>query len=105
MYGAMACICSPGLARLLPLPFTIPYTFTVVFLAALAFPVIGMIADKRFYGRVHRAWRWTIILPLAALLLGEAIGGTEWALNLTAEYVAGTPGGTRPPGPFLPPGF
>lgn len=105
MYGGMATLCSPGLARLLPLPFTIPHAFTVVFLAALVFPVIGMIADKRLHGRVHRAWLWTIALPLAALLLGEMIGDSEWALELTAEYVAGTPGGSRLPGPFLPPGL
>ncbi|NNC59345.1 MAG: hypothetical protein HKO05_05055 [Erythrobacter sp.] len=105
MFGAMATVAAPGLARLLPLPFTIPYTFLVVFLAAMVFPVIGMIADKRRNGRVHHAWWWTLAIPLAALAIGEAIANTDWAINFAADHVAGTPGAERPPHAFLPPGI
>ncbi|MDZ7784682.1 MAG: hypothetical protein U5K56_17660 [Halioglobus sp.] len=90
---------------MLPLPLTIPYTFTVMFFAALVFPLIGMIADRRLHGRVHRAWWWTLAIPLAALLIGELIASTEWAVAFTADYVAGTPGAERPPEAFLPPAF
>ena len=38
------------------------YTFYVVFLAAMIFPIIGMIADSRIRGSVHSAWRWTLII-------------------------------------------
>ena len=104
MFGATATVAAPGLARLLPLPFTIPYTFLVVFLAAMVFPVIGMIAHKRRNGRVHPAWWWTLAIPLAALAIGEAVAKTDWALDIAADHVAGTPGGERPPHAFLPPG-
>ncbi|QFT76889.1 hypothetical protein [Erythrobacter sp. THAF29] len=105
MFGAMATVGAPGLARLLPLPLTIPYTFYVVFGAALVFPLIGMIADKRMHGEVHRAWWWTILVPVAALLIGEVLGNTAFVQGWVAEWVAGTPGGERPAGPFIPPGF
>lgn len=102
LFGAMACVGAPGLARLLPLPLTVPYTFIVVFLVSLVFPLIGMLADKLWHGRVHPAWWWTLLLPVLALVLGEAVASTDWALAVAAEYVKGTPGALRPPGPFLP---
>ena len=105
MFGAMAVVGSPGLARLLPLPMTIPYTMYVVFLAAMIFPIIGMIADSRIRGSVHPAWRWTLIIPLVAVLAGEALSTLPAIENWTADWVAGTPGGERPAGPFMPPGM
>ena len=105
MFGAMATVGGPGLARLLPLPMTIPYTFYVVFLAAMIFPIIGMIADNRIRGSVHPAWRWTLIIPLVAVLAGEALSTLPAIENWTADWVAGTPGGERPAGPFMPPGM
>lgn len=105
MFGAMATVGAPGLARLLPLPLTIPYTFVVVFAAAALFPVIGMIADKRMHGRVHKAWWWTLVVPFAALAMGELIASLPAIQEWVAQWVAGTPGGARPAGPFMPPGF
>ncbi|WP_128891890.1 hypothetical protein [Erythrobacter sp. HKB08] len=105
MFGAMATVGSPGLARLLPLPLTIPYTFTVVFIAAALFPIIGMIADKRLHGSVHRAWLWTLVVPFAALAIGEIVASTDWAQDYTAAHVAGYPGGERPAEAFVPPDF
>ncbi|ABC62182.1 hypothetical protein [Erythrobacter litoralis] len=105
MFGAMATVGAPGLARLLPLPLTIPYTFAVVFLAAMIFPVVGMIFDKRAHGRVHPAWWWTLAVPIVALVVGEIGANTDAAVQFTAEWVAGTPGGERPAEAFLPPGF
>ncbi|MHA7819354.1 MAG: hypothetical protein ACX930_06890 [Erythrobacter sp.] len=105
MFGAMATVGAPGLARLLPLPLTIPFTFLVVFLAAMIFPVMGMIADRKLHGRVHPAWWWTIAIPLAALAMGEALASTPMLQEWLAGWLEGTPGGERPAGPFLPPGF
>ena len=105
MFGAMAVVGSPGLARLLPLPLTVPYTFYVLFLAAMIFPIIGMIADSRIRGRVHPAWLWTLIVPLAAVLIGEFLSALPGVESWTADWVAGTPGGERPAGAFLPPGM
>ena len=105
MLGAMATVGGQGLARLLPLPMTIPYTFYVVFLAAMIFPIIGMIDDSRIRGSVHPAWRWTLIIPLVAVLAGEALSVLPAIENWTADWVAGTPGGGRPAGPFMPPGM
>lgn len=105
MYGAMASVGAPGLARLLPLPFTIPYTFIVVFAAAALFPIIGMIADKRLHGHVHPAWIWTLLIPFAALGIGEALSGVPAIEQWVADWVAGTPGAERPAEAFVPPGF
>ena len=43
MLCAMAILTGPGLGRLLPMPLLIPYSWTVVFLATLIFPAIGMV--------------------------------------------------------------
>ncbi|TXS90232.1 hypothetical protein FV139_18400 [Parahaliea maris] len=102
LFGAMACVAAPGLARLLPLPLTVPYTFIIIFIAAMVFPLIGMLADKLWHGKVHPAWWWTLVLPALALVLGEVIASTDWALAFAAAHVEGTPGGLRPPGPFMP---
>lgn len=105
MFGAMATVGSPGLARLLPLPLTIPYTFPAIFLVAAIFPIVGMIADKRMHGRVHPAWWWTIAIPVAAVVLGEALATVEGLQQWVAAWVEGTPGGERPAHAFVPPGF
>ncbi|WP_284124484.1 hypothetical protein [Parerythrobacter aestuarii] len=105
MFGAMATVAAPGLARLLPLPLTIPYTFWVIMVASMVFPAIAMIVDKRRYGSIHKAWWWTLALPLASVVVGEAIASTDAAKAYVAAHVEGTPGGERPAEAFLPPGF
>lgn len=105
MFGAMATVGAPGLARLLPLPLTVPHTFSVLFVAALIFPIIGMIADKKIHGRVHPAWIWTIVVPLVALGIGETIASLPGVESWTAEWVQGTPGAERPAEAFVPLGF
>ena len=105
MFGAMATVGAPGIARLLPLPFLVPYVFHVLFAVMALFPVAGMVMDKRVHGKIHPAWWWALLVPVAALLVGEAIGATGYAHNWVADHVAGTPGGERPAGPFMPPGM
>jgi hypothetical protein len=103
MFGAMATVSAPGLARLLPLPLLIPYVFPALFVASLVFPVVGMIADRKRHGRVHPAWIWASVVPIAALVVGEAVGSTEWAKEYVAAHVAGTPGAERTMEAYLPP--
>lgn len=103
MFGAMATVSAPGLARLLPLPLMMPYVFPILFVASLVFPVIGIFADLRRHGRVHPAWIWACAVPIVALALGEAIASTEWAREYVAAHIAGTAGAERPMEAFLPP--
>jgi hypothetical protein len=103
MFGAMATLAVPGVARLLPLPLFIPHVFPAIFAAGLIFPAIGMIADLRIRGRVHPAWAWAVVVPIAALSLGMAIASTSWATAYVANLVAGTTGAERPLEAFNPP--
>lgn len=105
MFGAMVTVSIPGIARLMPLPFLIPWVFPFIFAAASLFVFAGMAMDMRVHGKVHRAWWWALIVPMAAMGIGEVLGSTGYAKNWVAGYVAGTPGGERPADPFLPPGL
>jgi len=105
MFGAMVTVSIPGIARLLPLPFLVPYVFPAIFAAAALFLIAGMVMDKRVHGAVHKAWWWALIGPIAAMGLGEIIGASGYARTWVAGHVAGTPGGERSPDPFMPPGF
>ena len=105
MFGAIVTVCSPGIARLLPLPLLTPWVFPAMFAVMALFPIAGMVMDKRVHGRVHPAWWWALLIPGAAMALGEVIGATGYAENWVAGHVAGTPGGARPAGPFMPPGM
>ncbi|MBO6766701.1 MAG: hypothetical protein JJ901_00175 [Erythrobacter sp.] len=105
MFGAMVTVSIPGIARLLPLPFLIPWAFPIIFGVASLFILAGMMMDRRVRGSVHAAWWWALIGPIAAMGMGEVIGATGYAKTWVAGHVAGTPGGERSPDPFLPPGF
>ena len=104
MFGAIATVCAPGIARLLPLPFMVPWVFPILFAVVALFPIAGMVMDKRVHGRVHPAWWWALLVPVAAMGIGEVIAATGYAQNWVAGHVAGTPGADRPPEPFMPPG-
>lgn len=105
MFGAFATVAAPGIARLLPLPFMVPYVFPILFAVVALFPIAGMVMDKRVHGRIHPAWWWALLVPIAALLVGEVIGATGYATDWVAGHVEGTPGGERTPEPFMPPGM
>lgn len=105
MFGAMATVSIPGYARLLPLPLFIPYAYPAMFMAAALFPLAGMVMDKRVHGRIHPAWWWSLLLPLALMALGEAVHSTGFAYDWVAQFTAGHPGGERPDEAFLPPDF
>ncbi len=105
MFGAFATVAAPAIARLLPLPFMIPWVFEILFAVMALFPIAGMVMDARVNGGVHRAWWWALLVPIAAMAMGERLGDTQFARAWVAGHVAGTPGGERSPEPFLPPGM
>lgn len=105
MFGAMVTVSIPGIARLLPLPLIVPLVFPVIFAVASLFILAGMVMDQRVNGAVHRAWWWALLVPFAAMGLGEVLGASDQVRHWVAGYVAGTPGGARSPAPFMPPGF
>jgi hypothetical protein len=69
----MSMLMAPGFGRLLPLPLLQPFAWESAFAAGLLFPFAGVVADLRYTGRVHPAWRWGIVSILAAFVLIEAI--------------------------------
>ena len=61
MYCAFAMLTGPGVGRLLPNPFLIPYAwYASAVLPAILFMLVGVLADRRRYGRAHPAWFWGI---------------------------------------------
>ncbi len=105
MFGAIVTVSLPGVARLLPLPLLLPHVFPAMFAVISLFPLAGMVMDWRVNRRVHPAWWWALLVPVAAMALGEVIDAQGYATEWVAGHVAGTPGGERPPGAFLPPGM
>jgi hypothetical protein len=105
MLTAMSILTGPGFGRLLPMPLLIPNAWRITIVATLAFPVIGMIADKRRHGQVHVAWFWGVCAIIAVQVMADLIAYSAWGVSITHYVVDGTPGGQRPMGAFLPPGF
>jgi hypothetical protein len=92
----MAAIMGPAFGRLLPAPLLMYAMVTAVFIGMIAFPIAGIVRDKRRYGRVHPAW-W---LGLGALVMmqvvTETVGRSGAAAALYDRTVAGTPGALIP---------
>src|SRR5690606_10065512 len=103
MFCAFAVLTGPGVGRLLPMPLLIPYAWYIgTVLLPLLFPAIGMLADKRRYGRVHPAWLWGVGLVLALQVIADLIGYSPWGIAFTEWFLAGTPGAERPMEAFVP---
>lgn len=104
MFCAFAMLTGPGLGRLLPNPFLIPYAwYASAILPAVLFPAIGMLADKRRYGAVHPAWLCGIGIVLGIQVVADLIAYSEWGIAFTQQFVAGMPGGERQMEAFFPP--
>jgi hypothetical protein len=103
MFTAFAVLTGPGLGRLLPMPFVIPYAWYASILLPLLFPVIGMLADKRRYGSVHPAWLCGIGIVLAIQVIADLVAYSAWGVAFTQEFIAGTPGAERSMQAFFPP--
>ena len=105
MLVAMAILTGPGLRRLLPLPFMIPYAWVITVSLTFLFPIIGMIADKRRNGAVHPAYKWGMGIYVAVFVISVALGYSPLGVGVTEWVIEGTPGAERPIEAFLPPGF
>jgi hypothetical protein len=104
MFCAFAMLTGPGVGRLVPAPYLIPYAwYLTAILPAILFPIIGMLADKKRYGGVHPAWLWGIGTVLAIQVVADLVGYSEWGIGFTQSFIAGTPGAERPMEAFFPP--
>ena len=99
----MTMIMGPGFGRLLPMPLLIPYAFEATGVVAMAFIAVGMIRDRRKFGRVHPAWWLGIAAMVLLIVLPNLLAPTALGDWLYATTVAGTPGEAVPGLEFAPP--
>ncbi|MBD3730672.1 MAG: hypothetical protein IE933_13310 [Sphingomonadales bacterium] len=105
MLVAMSILTGPGIGRLLPMPLLIPYAWVISVGLTFAFPIIGMIVDKRRHGQVHPAYWWGISLYLGIFLASLALAYSPLGHAFSDWIVAGSPGAERPVEPYLPAGI
>ena len=105
MLVAMSVLTGPGMGRLLPLPFLVPYSWTFISCLTFIFPLIGMAADLRRDGRVHPAYWWGMGINIGVFAASMALAYSPLGYALTEWVIAGTPGAERSMEPSLPPGF
>ena len=105
MVCAMAILTGPGLGRLLPMPLMIPNAWRIMVVATMMFPLIGMIADYRGNGKIHRAWFWGVGILVLGQVVADLIAYSTLGISLTEQVLAGSPGAERPMEAFIPPGF
>ena len=103
MFFAFAMLTGPGIGRLLPSPFLIPYAWYVeAVLPPILFAGIGMLADKRRYGRVHPAWLVGIATVVGIQIVADLIAYSDAGIAFTRQVLAGTPGAGRTMEAFFP---
>jgi hypothetical protein len=104
MFFAFAMLTGPGIGRLMPSPYLIPYSWYVeAVMPPILFAGIGMLADKRRYGRVHPAWLVGIATVIGIQVVADLIAYSDWGVAFTEQFIAGTPGAERPMAAFFPP--
>jgi hypothetical protein len=104
MFCGFAMLLGPGIGRLLPAPYLIPYAwYLTAILPAVLFPAIGMLADKRRYGAIHPAWFWGVGTVIGLQVVGDLFAYSPLGYQLTEWFLAGTPGAERPMEAFFPP--
>lgn len=103
MFCAFAMLTGPGVGRLLPMPFFIPFAWYVSIFLPLVFPMIGMLADKRRYSSIHPAWYWGIGIVVGLQVVADLIGYSPLGYQFTEWFLAGTPGAERQMEAFFPP--
>ena len=91
-YCGMALLLGPAFGRLIPLPLIIPFAYEATFVAVMIFPVIGVIADLRGRGNIHRAWFWGIGVIIGSTVLVEALTYSPIGTMLYRGVTAGSPG-------------
>ena len=104
MFCAFAMLLGPGVGRLLPAPYLIPYAwYLTAILPAVLFPAIGMLADKRRYGTVHPAWFWGVGTVIGLQIVADLIAYSPLGYRFTEWFLAGTSGAERSMEAFFPP--
>jgi uncharacterized membrane protein YozB (DUF420 family) len=102
MFVAFSILTGPGLGRLLPMPLMIPHAWRIMMAITLIFPLIGMIHDRRTYGRVHPAWIYGVAAVFAVQVISDLVAYSDWGVEVTRDLLAGTPGADRPMAAYLP---
>jgi hypothetical protein len=96
MYCGMTALVGPGIGRLLPMPFLIPWGWWVAaFLFPLIFSLVGIAGDLRRTGRVHPAWWWGVGVLCIMQIATDLIAYSPVGYAVTRAAVAGTPGAER----------
>jgi hypothetical protein len=102
-FCGMSLLLGPAFGRLLPLPLLQPWAWEATFAAIMIFPAVGVAADMRRTGRVHRAWGWGIGAMLGSLVVTEAITYSPAGQALYRVVTAGSPGANVAPLEFSAP--
>lgn len=103
MYCSFALLTGPGISRFVPVILFEPYSWWFAIGITTIFPIIGMMADKRRYGRVHPAWLCGIGLLVAVEVSAMLVAYSSFGVEFTKQFVAGTPGAVRSMAAFIPP--
>ena len=104
-YCGMSMLMGPGIARLLPLPLLMPWTWEAIFASCLIFPLAGVYADMRRSGHAHPAWRYGIATMVFSFLLTEVITYSPVGTALYGAVVKDSPAESIAPLDFgSPPG-
>ena len=104
MFCAFAMLIGPGIGRLLPSPLLIPYAWYVeAVLPPIVFAAIGMLAERRRYGRAHPAWLVGIATVIALQIVADLIAYSGAGIAATEQVLAGTQGAERTMAAFFPP--
>ncbi|QJU59485.1 hypothetical protein HL653_18545 [Sphingomonas sp. AP4-R1] len=102
MFCGMTILLGPGVGRMLPMPFLIPYAGWAVFAVIILFPLAGMIRDLRVSGAVHPAWWWGAGSIVAMMVAIDLITFSPLGLALYGWVTAGSPGASVAPLAFPP---
>lgn len=102
-FCGMTILLAPAFGRILPLPLMQPWAWEGTVAVTLMFPLVGMLADIRRGGRVHRAWLWGVGTILASVLLTQAITYGPAGQAIYDAATQGYPGASIAPLDFPPP--
>jgi len=102
MYCGMSILMGPGLGRLIPMPFLIPFAGEVVFAVILLFPIAGIVRDLRANGRIHPAWLWGIGTIVVMQIAINAVVFSPLGPAIYGVVTAGSPGASVAPLAFPP---
>jgi hypothetical protein len=103
MYCGFAMLLGPGVGRLIPSPLLIPYAWYVAaVLPPILFAGVGILADRRRYGRAHPAWFWGIGVVIGIQIVADLLAYSALGPQFTEWFLAGTPGADRPMAAFMP---